>query len=110
MDAVTPIWEGRLSSAYMVSSIKQGAHISGERLVKYGCNQSSVDDSIVTAKRSTKVNDCYHDERAHHSRLVNNIPTASDSSCLANRIGGIANLPGPLSDPAVSELWILLGS
>lgn len=99
-----------IQSALYHCSLVRGSHISRKSLVKDGSNQSTVNDPIVTTQSSTHVYDRYKGSAQHHTRFLDNIPTASDSSCLAKRIGGIASLPGPLSDPAVSELWILLGS
>ena len=67
-----------------------------------------MDDTIMTTECSAHMDDGYEISRAHN--CSNYSPIASDSSCLANNRGGIASLPGPLSDPAVRELWILFGS
>lgn len=49
-------------------------------------------------------------QRVPRGEAERHLPIASDSSLLANKMGGTANLPGPRSEPAVSELWTFWGS
>lgn len=86
--------------------------VAAERLIQDSSEKTAVYDTVVTAECSTKMDDGYN-KRLFVSKsstttiqwVDENTPTASDSSFLAKRTGGIASLPGPRRVPAVSELW-----
>jgi hypothetical protein len=71
-----------------------------------------VDDTIVTTESASEVKDDLHVSTCAKLVIFSiwYSLTACVSSCFANAMGAMASFPGPLSDPAVSELWILLGS